>query len=113
MRKLVTIFITCISTMLTGCSDDNTIEFTQKGNSSSGSYWEYDLSCDNILKEIQYEETSFLGPGYTQHWTFEIIGTGYVTINWLAYEGGRDYSEKKSCSVTYEFFDDGSCKIIE
>ena len=72
----------------------------QSANGSSGTFWKYELSTENVIQEKKYYTTQFLGSGYTQHWIFEIIGEGEVTIHWLAYTYG-DYTESKSYSTTY------------
>ncbi len=90
------------------------VVFSQKANSSSGSCWEYELSTDTVIKEIEYYTSKFplnFGPGYTQNWRFEIIGKGEVTVKWLAYQGD-DYQEKSSYSVTYYFDNDGNYSIV-
>lgn len=87
---------------------------SQKANSSSGSYWEYELSTDTIINEIEYYESKFslnVGPGYTQNWRFEVIGEGKITVKWLAYEGDS-YKESASYSVTYLFDDEGKYTIV-
>ncbi len=38
------------------------------------------------------------GAGYKQHWIFEMIGAGEVTIDWLAYEGDA-YIKKATHTV--------------
>ncbi len=105
-------------TALTACggtsSEQQMMTFTQSANSSSGSYWEYELSTDTILVETDYHESKSplnFGPGYTQHWTFEIMNAGEVTIHWLAYEGDS-YKESDSYSTTYVFDADGNYDII-
>lgn len=85
------------------------IEFTQYGNGSLDSYWTYELSNDDVLKEIDYYKTSVMGPGFTQHWSFEIIGEGEVTIHWNYYEAGNEFIEDESYSVTYTFDSKGHC----
>ena len=80
----------------------------QSANGSSGTFWKYELSTDDILREQKYYTTQFLGSGYTQHWNFEIIGEGEVTIHWLAYTYG-DYTEAKSYSTTYRISEDKKC----
>lgn len=97
---IVIIFITLISLKVCSDSSNQIIELTQKANSSAGDYWQYCLSNDDVIREIDYYETRFLGPGYTQHWKFETINDGTVTIHWTAYKGGRE-SEKDSYDVTY------------
>jgi len=109
MLPIVAVFSACGDS----ASNQSEIEFTQSANSSSGSFWEYKLSTDNILVEIDYYTSKFpinLGPGYKQHWTFEIINSGEVTIEWLAYEGDS-YKESTSYNMTYVFDDDGNYHI--
>jgi len=88
--------------------------FSQKANSSSGSYWEYELSTDTIINEIEYYESKFplnFGSGYTQSWRFEVIGEGEIIIKWLAYEGDS-YKESDSYSITYLFDDEGRYTVV-
>lgn len=109
MLQISAIFSACVDS----ASDRSEIEFTQNANSSSGSYWEYQLSTDSILAETDYHTSKFpinFGPGYKQHWTFEIINPGEVTIEWLAYEGDS-YKESNSYSITYIFDDNGNYHI--
>lgn len=114
-NRIITALLLC--SMLTACGDtaanQSKIEFTQSANSSSGSYWEYTLSTDDILVETDYQTSKSplnFGPGYKQHWTFEIMQAGEVTIEWLAYEGDS-YKESDSYSVTYVFDDNGNYQI--
>ena len=89
--------------LLTGCVQQPvTLRQEQTANSSSGSYWEYELSTEGVLAESEYYETRFLGPGYTQHWEFEVVGEGNVTIFWKQYNSGRDFDSKHSYYVTYK-----------
>ena len=83
--------------------DKHHIKISQKANSSSGQYWEYKMSNETVLKEIdRYDWSLFpLSSHYDQVWVFEPIGQGEVTINWLVYQGSW-LNEKKSYSVTYE-----------
>lgn len=106
----VIISITLIS--LTACFDSSNpmIELAQKANSSAGNYWQYCLSNDDVIKEIDYYETQFIGPGYTQHWKFETINDGMVTISWTAYKGDRE-SLQDSYDVTY-CVSDGNLSIV-
>lgn len=107
----VIISITLIS--LTACSDSSNqmIELTQKANSSAGKEWQYCLSNEDVIREIDYYETRFfLSPGYTQHWKFEVINDGIVTIHWTAYHGSNE-SEKDSYDVTY-CVSDGNLSIV-
>lgn len=109
MLQILTVFSACDDSS----SSQSEIEFTQSANSSSGSYWEYELSTDNVLIETEYYTSKFplnLGSGYKQHWTFEIINSGEVTIEWLAYEGDS-YKESASYSMTYVFDDNGNYHI--
>lgn len=116
MKKFLIGTISAITVfMLSSCSTSKngseTFTLSQTANGSSGSYWEYTLSTDNVIKEIDYYETSIIGPGYRQYWIFEITGEGEVTINWLAYEGDS-YSEKNSYGITYFFDDEGKRTVI-
>lgn len=98
-------------------NEDNkskTIEFTRNANSSDGSYWEYELSTDTVITEVDYYTSKFplnFGSGYKQHWTFEAIGEGEVTISWIAYEGDT-YDEKHSYSVTYSVDSKGKFHLV-
>lgn len=111
-KAIAAIFFSIALVSLTACSDPSNqiIELTQKGNSSAGNYWEYSLSNDDVIKEANYYETSFIGPGYTQHWKFEILNDGNVTIHWTAYDGGS-VSEKNSYDLTY-YVSDGKLRAI-
>ncbi len=103
MKKLIAVVIISITLIsLNACTDtnDKIIEFTQNANGSAGNYWEYTLSGDVDIKETEYYETKFLGPGYTQHWKFELPDDGCFTIHWIAYKGGSE-SKKDSYDVTY------------
>lgn len=97
-----------ISTLILIFQKDNKSEadfcLKQSANSSSGTYWEYELSTDKIIKETNYYETRFPlnFTGYKQNWEFDIIGRGDVTVYWKAYDGGS-YDEKNCYSVTYSF----------
>lgn len=113
MKKSIAAVIFSVALVsLTACSDpsNHIIELTQKGNSSAGNYWEYSLSNNDVIKETDYYETSFLGPGYTQHWKFEILNDGNVTIHWTAYNGSS-VSEKDSYYATY-YVSDGKLRLI-
>lgn len=117
MKKALAVIIFAVTMLvLSSCSTSKngseTFTLSQTANGSSGSYWEYTLSTDNVIKEIDYYETSIIGPGYRQYWTFEITGKGEVTINWLAYEGDT-YTDKYSYSVTYYFDENGNREIIK
>lgn len=111
-KSIAVVFFSIALVSLTSCSDPSNqiIELTQKGNSSAGSYWEYSLSNDDVIQETDYYKTSFLGPGYTQHWKFEILNDGNVTIHWTAYHGDRE-SEKDSYDTTY-YVSDGKLRAI-
>lgn len=82
---------------------DNKLYFTENGNGSLGASWEYEISSDGILREVDYYESKFviLGPGYSQHWVFEPIGQGEVTINWISYRAGTSIVESECYYVTY------------
>lgn len=113
MKKLIAVVIISITLIsLNACTDtnDKIIEFTQNANGSAGNYWEYSLSNNDVIKETDYYETSFLGPGYTQHWKFKILNDGNVTIHWTAYEGSS-VSEKDSYDMTY-YMSDGKLRLI-
>ena len=113
MKKSIAAVIFSVALVsLTACSDpsNNIIELTQKGNHSAGNYWEYSLSNDDVIKEADYYETSFFGPGYTQHWKFEILNDGNVTIHWTAYHGDG-WSEKDSYYATY-CVSDGNLSLV-
>lgn len=118
--KYKTIFLLTIVLMmfiLCSCTKEksNEVMFRQSANSSSGSYWEYSLSNENVLQETEYTTSTFFlnfGPGYQQNWTFEVIGAGEVTIDWLAYQGSF-YDEEASYSVTYIFDNDGNFQAIQ
>lgn len=87
---------------------------SQSANSSSGSYWTYELSTEDIIREKQYYESKFplnFGSGYKQNWIFEITGEGEVTVNWIAYSGDS-IDIKKSYNITYYFENDGSYQIM-
>lgn len=96
-----------ISCFLVSCSNSGmkTFELTQKASHSAGSYWEYSLSNNDVISETDYFETSFFGPGFTQHWQFEIINDGEVTIHWTAYHSGNEIDKKNSYDVTYSVQD--------
>lgn len=81
----------------------------QSSSGSAGKYWNYELSTDEVIKEIKYEK-NFLGT--EQSWTFEQIGAGEVTITWKAYESGV-YYEPNSYGITYYFNDQGEYKVIK
>lgn len=100
-----------LTVILSSCSSSDTIAFTQKANGSAGHYWEYELSNNDILQEISYTQTQIFPPGYTQHWTFQVLGEGDVTIHWIAYKGG-DISEKDSYSITYHFDENAKYSVI-
>ena len=114
MKRTVSLllFVLLSVVFLTSCNSDNDryVRFIKNANGSSGSYWEYELDRDDIIRETEYkEDRSFLnfGPGYRQKWTFEIIGQGEVRINWIAYEGGT-YSQKDSFTEIFTFDEDGN-----
>lgn len=95
------------------CKDDEVL-LSQSANSSNGSYWTYELSTEDIIREKQYYESRFplnFGPGYQQNWIFEIIDEGEVTIHWIAYSGDS-INLKKSYNITYYFKNDGSYQIM-
>lgn len=99
------IFAILILVMLTACgSKDNKLRISQNANGSSGAEWKYEINPNGILKEIDYSESKFLGflgPGYTQHWVFEPVALGEVTINWTSYEAGTDIVESECYYITY------------
>ena len=91
--------------LLTGCESmpKSQLTISQSANGSSGEYWEYEFSCDGVLKELSYETSQNIfnfGPGYTESWTFEAVGEGEVTLTWYAYENGG-LVLNDSYSVTY------------
>lgn len=84
---------------LTACSSkNNKLRISQNVNGSSGTEWEYEINPNGILKEVDYSESKFLGPDYTQHWVFEPVK---VTINWISYEAGTDIVESEYYYITY------------
>jgi predicted secreted protein len=94
---------------------EEAIHFTQEANGSSGEHWQYELDNNNVIQEKKYYETDLtfvLAPGHTQHWLFEQIGVGEVTITWKAYEG-RAYQEEKSYRITYYFDDQGEYTVLK
>lgn len=92
--------------LLTGCAEKPVmLHQSQTANSSSGSYWEYEMGAEDVLTESEYYETRFLGPGYTQHWEFEAVGEGNVTILWKHYITGGHLDAKQSYSATYQVKD--------
>lgn len=93
-KRIIIAFLFLLGVLcLNACgTNSSVIELEQRGNGSSGSYWEYSLSNNDVIKETDYYETRFLGPGYTQHWTFEIINDGDVTIHWKAFAGGHEHN---------------------
>ena len=100
MRKLAVVLVMMV--LVTGCAKMPVVlKQTQSANHSSGSYWECELSDDSVLVQKDYYETSFLGPGYRQHWEFEVIGEGTVTIFWKAYNSGTDFDAKHSYYAVY------------
>lgn len=89
------------------------IRFTQTANDRGGNYWEYKLSNDKVITEIDYYHSrSFLnfGPAETQNWIFEPVNTGEVTITWQEYEGGGFVGS--SYEVTYYFDKDGNYTVL-
>ncbi len=82
-------------------SNNNILTIRQTANHSSGDYWAYEMDTDKILKETNYSESQFIGPGYTQIWEFTAIDVGKVTIKWIFYKGGHWEKEDKSYSITY------------
>jgi len=89
------------------------IRFTQTANNRGGNYWEYRLSSDKVIREIEYYHSrSFLnfGPAETQNWIFEPVNAGEVTITWQEYEGGGFVGD--SYDVTYYFDEDGNYTVL-
>lgn len=101
---LIAVYIAAFIMHITEEPSAPEVILSQKANSSSGSYWEYELSNTSVIEEIDYYTSRFPFnfAGYEQHWKFRVIGEGEVTIHWLAYDGG-DYSADKSYSETYIF----------
>lgn len=115
---IIILLIACVAVLIFTQKQDEEkateVILSQKANSSSGSYWEYELSTDTVINEIEYYESKFplnVGPGYAQNWRFEVIGEGEITIKWLAYEGDS-YKESDSYSITYLFDDEGKYTIV-
>lgn len=91
--KLVIFHLILTFLIIPACNNSKNVTFMQNGNYSSGSYWEYELSTEDVIKEVDYHTSRFylnFGPGYQQNWEFEIVGEGEVTIHWLAYVSGGD-----------------------
>ncbi len=89
------------------------IHFTQTTNDRGGNYWEYRLSIDNVIREIEYYRSRFFlnfGPAETQNWIFELVNEGEVTITWQEYEGGGFVGD--SYEVTYYFDEKGEYTVI-
>ncbi len=93
--------------LLTGCAGQPAVlRQEQTANSSNGSYWEYELSTEDVLAESGYYETGFLGPGYTQHWKFEAVGEGNVTLLWKHYTaGGMNFDANQTYYAAYQVKD--------
>jgi predicted secreted protein len=103
LRKFAALAV-CL--LLTGCAEKPVVlRQAQTANSSNGSYWEYELSAEDVLTESEYYETSFLGPGYTQHWEFEAVGEGNATIIWKHYTAGKNLDTQHSYCATYQVKD--------
>ena len=112
MKKCCYLQLLIILTVIfSSCSSTGTIEFTQNANGSAGHFWKYELSNHDILQEISYTQTQIFPPGYKQHWTFQVLGEGDVTIHWIAYKYG-DLSEKDAYSITYHFDENGKYSKI-
>lgn len=105
MKAVRIILVILMLLTLTACADkDNKIYCSQNANHSLGAEWKYEIMPADILKETDhYERRSPFncGPGYSQHWVFEPIGQGEVTINWISYEGGNDVVESECYYVVY------------
>ncbi len=105
MKAVRIIAVILIVLMLTACADkDNKIYCSQNANHSLGAEWKYEITPAGILKEADhYESRSPLncGPGYSQHWVFEPIGQGEVTISWISYEAGDHVVESECYFVVY------------
>lgn len=89
------------------------IRFTQTTNDRGGNYWEYRLSNDKVIREIEHYNSRFFlnfGPGETQNWIFELVNAGEVTITWQEYEGGGFIGD--SYEVTYYFDAEGNYTVI-
>ena len=89
------------------------IRFTQTAHDRGGNYWEYKLSNDTVIKEIErYHSRFFLnfGPAVTQNWIFELVNAGEVTITWMECEGGKTVGD--SYEITYYFDDAGKYTVI-
>ena len=99
--------------LLSACADPDWVILSQTGNHSAGDWWDYELSNDTVIREMDYTESQLVpvSPGYQQHWKFEIIGEGDVTIYWQAYKGDH-FSEKHSYSVTYHFDENGNYTVL-
>lgn len=112
---VILFFFTIIYAHINHSHKKNELLLTQSANGSSGSYWEYSLSTENVIKEKQYYESRNplnFGPGYKQNWLFEVIGEGEVTIYWIAYEGGNSINQSKSYTLTYNFDKNGKYTIV-
>ena len=82
-------------------------------NDRGGNYWEYRLSNNNVIREIEYYHGRFflnLGPAETQNWIFELVNEGEVTITWQEYEGGGFVGD--SYEITYYFDEKGEYTVI-
>lgn len=89
------------------------IRFTQTTNDRGGNYWEYRLSNEKVIREIEHYNSRFFlnfGPAETQNWVFELVDAGEVTITWQEFEGGG--FEGDSYEITYLFDEDGKYTVI-
>lgn len=116
-RALLIIAVLPIALTPAACesSPRNRITISQNANGSSGEHWEYELSCDNVLREVKYQTHRSplnFGPGYEEQWIFEAVAEGEVTIRWTAYEGGEHIMEDKCYSAVYNVDADGNITCI-
>lgn len=89
------------------------ILFTQIANDRGGNYWEYKLSNEKVIKEIEHYYSRFFlnfGPAERQNWVFELVDAGEVTITWQEYEGGGFVGD--SYEITYYFDEEGKYTVI-
>lgn len=79
------------------------VVFRMSVNDSSGEFYKYELSRNDILREVDhYNERFFLnvGPGSTDVWEFEIVGEGEFNVYWRKYTGGLP-DERGDFFLTY------------
>lgn len=110
MKAIRIIYSFFLLITLTSCGQkDKRLYCSQNANSSRGANWEYEICPDGILKEVEYYESKgFLniGPGYSQHWVFEPIGKGEVTVSWISYKAGTSVVASECYYVIYNVDDD-------